>query len=86
MCKGENDSEGKLESNGIKGRKKKSIPMTWCEWVSELQLAALWLSERVMRPLNRCTWETTNTSQWDTAASDCVSHSDCWNQRLAISY
>lgn len=22
MCKGENDSEGKLESNGIKGRKK----------------------------------------------------------------
>lgn len=22
MCKGENDSEGKLENNGIKGRKK----------------------------------------------------------------
>lgn len=25
MCKGENDSEGKLESNGIKGRKKNNL-------------------------------------------------------------
>lgn len=45
MCKGENDSEGKLESNGIKGRKKKiySNDLVWMsQWITTGSSVIIW--------------------------------------------
>lgn len=45
MCKGENDSEGKLESNGIKGRKKiiYSNDLVWMsQWITTGSSVIIW--------------------------------------------